>query len=454
MYAQDKIDLVNEADKKWSVIEKSIQKIENGTFPLSEDEKSMIDAINKTVESSRQKQIDLNNQYGRSLETSMARGGGEYYDQITREGILHNNFAIGEQKITDIELEGLKAVNELKQAFKEQRYTYAKDKWNEYQELMKDKRDTIQDLLDEARDFEKTQAANQVKTQEEINSVLQIALKANAPADVINKIRMSATTQEALINAGDHLVTEDERLDMSYKRAQIAKIYDDIATNQAGGAGGLDAAGLISYAELYASTGQIPTGIPKGSFGAIAAIAKELPKTPGELIDVKTGVQPKMGEAQVAAYSALYSAIELSKELAELDKERWGGVVSGSLGKVFGNEDQARYVALRTQIIDLLARARSGAALTAVEEARYAGMLPGRFSEPFALGTNSDVRINNFTKTLTDDLVNKTSAQGVKVNGLSKVKVDGQEYTVGDIIQNAQGVMGRINADGSITIIK
>ena len=161
-----------------------------------------------------------------------------------------------------------------------------------------------------------------------------------------------------------------------------------------------------------------------------------------------------MGEAQVAAYSALYSAIELSKELAELDKERWGGVVSGSLGKVFGNEDQARYVALRTQIIDLLARARSGAALTAVEEARYAGMLPGRFSEPFALGTNSDVRINNFTKTLTDDLVNKTSAQGVKVNGLSKVKVDGQEYTVGDIIQNAQGVMGRINADGSITIIK
>lgn len=452
IYAQDKIDLVNEADKTWSSIEKSLKKIENGTFPLSSDEKSMIDALNKTVESSRQKQIDLNNQYGRALETSMARGGGEYYDQITREGILHNNFAIGEQQIADIELEGLKAVNELKQAFKEQRYTYAKDRWTEYKALMQEKKDVIQDLLDEARDFEKTQAANQIKTQSEINSVLQTAIKAKAPIQVIDAIRSSRTTSEALTNAGDYLTTEDERLDMAYKRAQIAKIYDDMATSGSGGTS--DPALLIAYAQQYASTGKIPTGIPKGSFGTIAAVAKEMPKLPGELVDAKTGVKPDVGAEMEKGFASLYSAIDLSKQLAELDKQRMDGFISGSLGKVFGSEDQQRYIDLREQIVDLLSRARSGAALTVNEEKRFSDMLPGRLSEPFGIGVDSDVRITNFTNALTDDLVNKTSSLGVKVNGISPVELGGQEYIVGDIIENELGQFGRINADGTITLLQ
>jgi len=452
MYAQDKIDLVNEADKTWSSIEKSLKKIENGTFPLSSDEKSMIDALNKTVESSRQKQIDLNNQYGRALETSMARGGGEYYDQITREGILHNNFAIGEQKIADIELEGIKAVSELKQAFKEQRYTYAKDRWNEYKDLMKEKTAVIQDLLDEARDFEKTQAANEVKTQEEINSVLQTAIKAKAPIAVIDAIRTSRTTSEALTKAGDYLTTEDERLDMAYKYMMISRQAERAQISKTGGF--QDVESLVAYAQQYASTGAVPTGIPKGSFGVIAQVAKELPKLPGELIDSKTGVKPKIGEEAQRAYSALYSAIELSKQLEELDKQRWGGIISGTLGKTFGNEDQQNYVDLREQIVDLLSRARSGAALTVEEEKRYSGMLPSRFSEPLGLGANSEVRIGNFRSTLTQDLVNKTSSLGVKVNGISPVKVGDEEHVVGDVIENELGQFGRINADGTITLIQ
>jgi hypothetical protein len=40
---------------------------------------------------------------------------------------------------------------------------------------------------------------------------------------------------------------------------------------------------------------------------------------------------------------------------------------------------------LREQIIDLISRARSGAALTVQEERRYNGMLPSRFDEPLGI---------------------------------------------------------------------
>jgi hypothetical protein len=192
--------------------------------------------------------------------------------------------------------------------------------------------------------------------------------------------------------------------------------------------------------------------MPKGSFGEVARIAKELPKQKGQILDSSTGVTPDGAEAAVTAFSSINSAIELANQLKELDKKRWGGIVAGSLGKVFGSEDQQRYVDLRSQITDLLGRARSGAALNAAEEKRYSDMLPGRLSEPFALGADSDVRIDNFINSLTSDLKNKASTRGWVVNGVSEVDLGGTKYTVGDVIES-DGKKGRVNADGSITLI-
>jgi hypothetical protein len=233
----------------------------------------------------------------------------------------------------------------------------------------------------------------------------------------------------------------------------MANLNYDLAVKKEGLTGNTllsDPAQLVAYAQQYASTGMIPTGLPKGSFGVVSAYAKELPKSQGQILDKATGVTPDKLGAAGDAYGALYSAIELSKQLKELDKKRVGGVVSGTLGKVFGSADQQRYVDLRSQIVDLLSRARSGAALTESEEKRYGNMLPGRFSESFGLGANSDVRIDNFTTALTSDLTNKVNSKGWVVNGISKVDLGGTKYTVGDVIE-VNGVRGRINADGSIT---
>ena len=244
--------------------------------------------------------------------------------------------------------------------------------------------------------------------------------------------------------------TAMDALDIAYKTASINKINSDIANS---GLSGMDVPQLIAYAQQYASTGTIPPGLPKGGFGLVAQYAKELPKSPGQILDKATGVTPDKLGAAGDAYGALYSAIELASQLKEMDKNRWGGLVAGTVGKITGSEAQSQYIDLRAQIVDLLARARSGAALTVTEEERYSGMLPGRLSNTFGLGVSTDVRIDNFTNALTSDLTNKVNSKGWVINGISPVKVGDETYRVGDIIDNGTQ-KGRVNADGSITLIE
>lgn len=244
-------------------------------------------------------------------------------------------------------------------------------------------------------------------------------------------------------------------LNLLLKDAQIKNIYSEIEKRQQDGVnGGLDPAQLIGYAQEYAANGKIPTGIPKGSFGVISQYAKELPKQKGQIISVSTGVTPTGNDTLQNGIGQVASAIDLAKQLKDLETKRYKGIIAGSIGGILGSDAQADYMNTRTQIIDLLARARSGAALTQDEEDRYSSMLPGRFSNPFfVFGQDPQKKIDNFINTLTSDINTKASTQGWAINGLTKVKTSAGEFTVGDII-DINGLKGRINADGSVTEIK
>lgn len=272
--------------------------------------------------------------------------------------------------------------------------------------------------------------------------------KNGAPQDLVSKILSSKSIFDAIPLAANYIQSPAEKADLSYKLAQTAKLYNDMKST-----GENDPVTTLAYAQEYAATGKIPTGLPKGYFGNVADFAKSLPKQSGEIVSTSTGVKPYGDNTYSDALSSLYSAINLSKDLRKLDDQRIGGLVAGTLGKAFGSDAQQRYVDLRQQIVDLLSRARSGAAINETELKQYESMLPGRFSEPFGLGADSSVRIDNFTDNLTKDLQNKASSKGWSIYGLSKIKVGNEQYTVGDIIKNNKGQSGRINADGSVTLL-
>lgn len=330
-------------------------------------------------------------------------------------------------------------------------------------DLIKSQLEAIQPLLTADEKKQSNEQLQRIKLEEraynekiaeekEMKSLFITASQFQAPKSVLSQLQKLSNSDDPLAYfksvaiAAPYLTDPIER---SYKIAQTNKIINDAKEAQQG-----DPYELIAYAQQFASTGKIPTGMPKGSFGVVSQIAKELPKDKGTIVSKATGIAPDTLGAAGDAYGALYSAIELSKELRQLDNKRVGGLVSGTVGKVLGSKDQQQYVDLRDQIVDLLARARSGAAINDTELRQYQSMIPGRFSEPLGLGAQSGDKIDNFTRALTNDLQNKVNTKGWAVYGLSDVKVGNNSYKVGDIIDNGQGQQGRINADGTITIIQ
>lgn len=290
------------------------------------------------------------------------------------------------------------------------------------------------------------------------NLTLTLA-KNQAPQNVIASLSKLDTNSpnyfnEAVRIASPYLQSLEDKVDLDYKMAQTAKIYNDMKNN---GASNLEPSQSLAYAQEYASTGKIPTGLPKGSFGKVAQWAKELPKQKGELVNTNTGVVPtNIGNEAQQGLIGLYNAIEKAKELKELDKNRKSGLIAGSVGKLFGSKAQNEYITARDLTLKELQYALSGKALIKQEMDYFDSLLPGRFSEPtiFKFGVNSQDSINSFIKNASDTLRNKLNSSGASIYGFSKVNIGGDEYTVGDIIKNESGQMGRINPDGSITLIQ
>lgn len=55
---------------------------------------------------------------------------------------------------------------------------------------------------------------------------------------------------------------------------------------------------------------------------------------------------------------------------------------------------------------------------------------------------------------MNNKLKNSLATNGLSIYGYSKVNIGGSEYTVGDLITNASGQVGRVNPDGSITLVQ
>lgn len=452
-------------DKQAKKVQNTMNSITNGSTPLTPEEDAQVKGLQQqfTALIENQKLSNIGAQ-GAANTRGYQTGAGEYDNsfQVKTIGAI---VSAGTAKVADLQVKEAAAVGALTTAFRNNKLSQVKVAWDTYQEAFKERQSALQTMIDDTAKAIKEAADAQAKADEAAakieaevvktrNDVLmKLATSGNkVTPEVMAAVQNARTSAEAISAAGGNLYSESERLDAQYKKAQIAKAYSDIASNQ-GGAGGMDAASVIAYANEYAATGKIPSGLPKGTFGLVAQVAKELPKSNGQILSVSTGVNPTGDTTLQTGLSSLYSATELAKQLKALDEKRWGGVIAGTIGGIFGSEDQQRYMDLRSQVVDLLSRARSGAALTPSEEARYGDMLPGRFDEPFGIGADSDVRIDNFINTLTSDAKNKASSQGWAINGVSEVNLNGHVYKVGDIIENEAKQKGRVNADGSITYI-
>lgn len=265
------------------------------------------------------------------------------------------------------------------------------------------------------------------------------------PSLVLQRANAAEDPTSALQILAPYMVDAEAKksalLDRQYKQAQINKMNQDIAESKLKGeevAGGIDPATLVAYAQQYASTGTIPTGLPKGSFGVVSQFAKEAPKPVGTLVDRNTGVKSSsVSPTQEAGIIALKDAIDKTEEIKTLYNQS-------------GMFNRTRYNTLKGEIVDALSRARSGAALTESEIAQYESKIP---SKDFSINKFGNVKLDGLTSSLKGKLDTTLTTTGTSIYGYSKVKAGDAEYKVGDIITNSEGQKARINADGSVTLI-
>lgn len=293
---------------------------------------------------------------------------------------------------------------------------------------------------------------------------LHKAVLQNAPADVQSsiysamdkvsndfasgKITASEAQTKMFQAVGPYGANASDKL---LKQAQLDNIRSEIEARGAKGTGtgGItDPTEVLSYAQQYASNGQIPPGMPKGSFGLVAQVAKELPQQPGTIVDANTGVKSsKFTSAQADAAAIMKDLGDRADRL----KETYNNV-----GLLSTNADRQNYTDQRNEMVDLLARLRSGAAISQSELDAYEKKLPKLFGITNLTGANipsvGNQKIDDFKSSVTGKLDTSLRTNGQVMYGFTTVKLGGNTYKVGDVIKVGDK-SGRVLPDGTIAPI-
>lgn len=277
---------------------------------------------------------------------------------------------------------------------------------------------------------QKEQVTAEKAVKSKINDVMIAASKNGADAQTLKQIMASKDEQEAILAAGSFLAPSDFAVNSKTGQLYNKKTGETVGKSVAKGSGSGSGSGvsisgssqpdetLLAYARQYASTGTIPTNIPKGSFGQIATLARQLSKPDGTLIDINTGLkQSKVSSAQEEAYTSLYNIID--KLLPQM-KSSFQEINTGLLGGVFGginpSMDRVKYEQLRKEYLNQLLKARSGGAVTEEEYQRYASTLPGTFNNTLFFGAKGEDKLSTLEGLMKDGLDSR-----LKLNGLSIV---------------------------------
>ena len=305
---------------------------------------------------------------------------------------------------------------------------------------------------DDLTDKEKLTIQDQINQKEEQRKSLtnaqidayRLALQNNAPKDVLAAIGASNTVEDTYAALGDYGVDAGQELDNAYKRAQISKLNAEFRGTSGGNSEDFND-NLNAYASDYNDTGKLPSPSQLKAagltIGQVTSYAKQVPKQGGALVSTNTGVKSStLSALQQDGISALYDLTKKIDELSELFTQ----------GNLRPTRRLERYNTLSGEFVDLLSRARSGAALTQEEQDTYLKKLPSGALGQFTLFPQT--KFIGLKSSFIGILDSKLNTNQLSIYGYSKVKVGGELRTVGATL-NLDGVEYRVLPDGTLTNI-
>jgi hypothetical protein len=275
----------------------------------------------------------------------------------------------------------------------------------------------------------------------------------------------SAKTREEIDSLTGQIKSQNVTYDTFTQDGNVYQVKKDKKTGQVigtptlvqgGGVGGGNNDDLIAYAQLYSDTGKPPSPAELKSSGLtisdVTSMAKQLPKSNGTLVSKNTGTKSSaLSPTQETAISALSEIVTSTlPNLQATFPKIATGILGGIGGMIWTSQNKQNYLTWRAEFLSKLLVARSGAAVTEQEYARYAKLLPTTFNQPFFLGSDGLKKLNSLQTSMKNNLDSLLDTQQLSIYGYSKVKVNGIDRTVGEVL-DIGGVQYKVLPDGTLT---
>lgn len=278
-----------------------------------------------------------------------------------------------------------------------------------------DKEQKTQALAQQRVLQQQQQAVQDKKDQEkQVQNIMLNAAQSGADANTLAKIQSAGSVPDAISAAGESLgadykmKVQQQAFDnnVTLQKLMIDKAQLAISQRKAASDSGMSEGDLIAYAQQYAATGNIPTGLPKGTFGAISQVAGSLPKAPGTIVSTSTGVVPPSAAFSNAQSDGLSATYNLITNVLPALKTSFGSVTTNPGTGLFNalrlrTGDVTDYNSKRTNFLNALLLANSGKVVSETELKRYQSLIPSLSTVSKGNGVK---QLDNLQKELTDKL--------------------------------------------------
>ncbi len=328
-----------------------LNRVLKGTFPLSQPQQSLINSLKTQLEQNVADQKVANESFTGSVKMAGFRAGGEYTPEHYA-GRIAGAVSFGIAKIQRLDNEAAITLATLENDFQKQNYDMITQNYDIMEKQLQEKADAVTETYKSAMDILKEERDMQLKVEQSQYERGQDAISNN-----LNERKYALDERESLSRmATDQLQREKLRIEIKQAAEQTGGSPDD----------------LMAYANEYSATGKLPSPaelkLSGLTVGQVTMMAKQTPKQNGALVSSVTGGKAaNLSSTQEDGITALYDLTKKLDDLSAIYSER---------NVLLPTQMNQQYEILRSEFVDLLARARTGAAITAFEQAEYLKKLP------------------------------------------------------------------------------
>jgi vacuolar-type H+-ATPase subunit H len=212
------LDSLNQqSDSAFTQYQTQLQQIENGTFPLTQAQQSILDTTKAQFDQLRQQQVIANQTYTQGLTTFEMRSGEGAGGVTTALGNIQNAINIGVAKLSALDTQAAQTLANLQQGFQSDDLKMITSAYDEWQKYAGQKQNALKEIQDATTQAEKDLRDFTIKqTQQQFDN--------NLASDKFSLDKANAIVDQALKNAQ---ITKTEA-DTMLAKAQARQINDQI----------------------------------------------------------------------------------------------------------------------------------------------------------------------------------------------------------------------------------